>query len=220
MRRTRCGCSSNTDPIQAEAQETLDRQVAQLTRLVDDLLDVSRITTGRIRLKLETLDLRGVVHRAVEVVRPQADRKGQRLTESLPEEALWVEGDAARLEQVLVNLLDNANKYTDRDGLIAVTLQKEGDEAVLRVQDNGVGIAPEVLPHIFELFTQADQSLDRAQGGLGIGLALVQLLVAMHKGRVEARSALGQGSEFIVRLPVHASPDKRSVMKQGCATAD
>ena len=202
---------SSKDPIQAEAQETLDRQVLQLTRLVDDLLDVSRITTGRIRLKLESLDLRGVVHRAVESSRPHADLKGQRLTESLPEEALWVEGDAVRLEQVLVNLLDNANKYTDRGGLIAVTLQKEGNEAVLRVSDNGLGIAPEVLPHIFELFMQADQSLHRAQGGLGIGLALVQLLVAMHEGRVEARSALGQGSEFIVRVPVRSSPDERPV---------
>ena len=154
-------------------------------------------------------------------VRPQVDRKGQRLTESLPEEALWVEGDAVRLEQVLVNLLDNANKYTDRGGLIAVTLQKEGDEAVLRVRDNGIGIAPEVLPRIFELFTQADQSLDRAQGGLGIGLALVQSLVAMHEGRVEARSALGQGSEFIVRLPVRSSPDERPVDRSEiCASAD
>jgi len=202
---------SKTDPGQAEAQETLDRQISQLSRLVDELLDVSRITTGRIRLKLESLDLRGVVHRAVESCRPQAERKGQRLTESSPGEALWVEGDAVRLEQVLVNLLDNANKYTDREGLIAVTLQKEGDEAVLRVTDNGVGIAPEVLPHVFELFTQADQSLDRAQGGLGIGLALVQSLIAMHKGRAEALSVRGQGSKFIIRLPVSSAPGKLSV---------
>jgi PAS domain S-box-containing protein len=202
---------SSKDPMQAEALETLDRQVAQLTRLVDDLLDVSRITTGRIRLKLESLDLRGVVHRAVEISRPQAEQKRQRLTESSPMEALWVQGDAARLEQVLVNLLDNAIKYTDREGQIAVTLRKEGDEAVLHVSDSGVGIAPEVLPHIFELFTQADQSLDRAQGGLGIGLALVQLLIAMHKGRIEAHSALGRGSEFIIRLPVSSVPDKSSV---------
>ena len=200
----------NKDPIQAEAQETLDRQVSQLTRLVDDLLDVSRITTGRIQLKLESLDLRDVVHRAVETCRPKADQKGQRLTESSADQAMWVEGDAVRLEQVFVNLLDNANKYTDREGLIAVTLQKEGDEAVLRVRDNGVGIAAEVLPKVFELFMQADQALDRAQGGLGVGLALVQLLVTMHEGRVDARSEVGQGSEFIIRLPVCPSPRKRT----------
>ena len=201
---------TDKDPIRAEAHETLDRQVSQLARLVDDLLDVSRITTGRIRLKLESLDLREIVHRAVEICRPKADQKGQRLTESSAEEAMWVQGDAVRLEQVLVNLLDNANKYTGREGLIAVTLQKEGDEVLLRVRDNGVGIAAEMLPDVFELFTQADQSLDRAQGGLGVGLALVQLLVNMHEGRVEVRSELGQGSEFIVRLPVRSSAGKRS----------
>ena len=191
----------NPDPIQLEAQEMLDRQVAQLTRLVDDLLDVSRISTGRVRLKIESVDLRDVVRRAVEIVRPQVDRKGQTLTLSLPEKALRVLGDDVRLEQVIVNLLNNANKYTDRSGLLAVELRTEGDEAVLCVRDNGIGIEPEVLPRIFDLFTQADQSLTRAQGGLGVGLALVQSLVTMHGGRIEAHSAPGQGSEFIVRLP-------------------
>lgn len=199
------------NPIQVEAQAMIDRQVSQLARLVDDLLEVSRISTGRIRLQLERLDLRGIVHRAVEATQPQADQKGQRLAESLPANPLWVHGDAVRLEQVVVNLLNNASKYTDRRGQIEVTLQQERDEAVLRVRDNGVGIAPEMLPRIFDLFTQADQSLDRAQGGLGIGLALVQSLVTLHGGRVEAHSTHGQGSEFVVRLPALISPQESAV---------
>jgi signal transduction histidine kinase/ActR/RegA family two-component response regulator len=201
----------NRDPIQVETQGILHRQVSQLTRLVDDLLDVSRISSGRIRLKLENIDLRGVVHQAVETARPGVDRKLQSLRESLPEDALWVSGDAVRLQQVIVNLLDNASKYTDHEGLIRVTLQKEDEEAVVRVRDTGVGIPPEVLPRIFDLFTQADQSLERAQGGLGVGLALVKSLLTMHGGRVEAHSAPGQGSEFIVRLPALPSLHEPSV---------
>ena len=201
----------NPDPIQLEAQEVLDGQVAQLTRLVDDLLDVSRISTGRVRLQVEFLDLRDAVRRAVEIVRPQIDRQQQTLTLSLPDKAVHVLGDDVRLQQVVVNLLDNANKYTDRSGLLTVELRTEGDEAVLSVRDNGRGIEPEALPRIFDLFTQADQSLTQAQGGLGIGLALVQSLVAMHAGRTEAHSTPGQGSEFIVRLPAHTSAGERSV---------
>jgi PAS domain S-box-containing protein len=195
----------NPDPIQLEAQELLDRQVAQLTRLVDDLLDVSRISTGSVQLRIAPVDLCEVVRRAVRIVRPQVDRKGQTLTLSLPDKAVRVLGDDVRLQQVVVNLLDNANKYTDRSGLLAIDLRTEGDESMLCVRDNGMGIEPQVLPRIFDLFTQADQSLTRSQGGLGIGLALVQSLVAMHGGRVEANSAPGQGSEFIVRLPVDTS---------------
>jgi PAS domain S-box-containing protein len=201
----------NPDPIQLEAHEVLDRQVAQLTRLVDDLLDVSRISTGRVRLQVELLDLRDAVRRAIAIVRPQIDRKQQTLTLSLPDKAVRVLGDDARLQQVVVNLLDNANKYTDRSGLLTVELRTEGGETVLCVRDNGRGIEPEVLPRIFDLFTQADQSLTQAQGGLGVGLALVQSLVAMHAGRVEAHSALGQGSEFIVRLPLRTSAHERPV---------
>ena len=115
---------------------------------------------------------------------------------------MWLYADAARLEQVVVNLLTNAAKYTDKGGQIWLTVQQEGDECVLRVRDTGVGIAPDLLPHIFELFTQAERSLDRSQGGLGIGLALVQRIVEMHQGRVEAYSTLRQGSEFVVRLPM------------------
>ena len=129
---------------------------------------------------------------------------------SLPTQAIWLHADAARLEQVIVNLLTNAAKYTDQDGHIWLTLQQEGEEAVLRVRDTGVGIAPEILPRVFDLFTQADRSLDRSQGGLGIGLALVQRLVEMHGGSVAASSALGQGSEFVVRLPVVPPPEPQA----------
>ncbi len=209
----------NRDPKQVEAQAMIDRQVSQLTRLVDDLLEVSRISTGRIRLQLERVDLREIVQRAMETTRLQADQKAQSLTVSLPEKPLWVQGDAVRLEQVVVNLLNNASKYTDRGGQIEVTLQSGQDEAVLRVRDNGEGIAPEMLPCIFDLFTQADRSLDRAQGGLGIGLALVRSLVTLHKGRVEARSALGQGSEFVVHLPALSFPQGSAVVGADNASA-
>ena len=201
----------NPDPMQLEAQELLDRQVAQLTRLVDDLLDVSRISTGSVQLRIEPVDLCEVVQRAVEIVRPQVNRKGQTLTLSLPDKAVRVLGDGVRLQQVVVNLLDNANKYTDRSGLLAIELRTEGDASVLCVRDNGMGIEPQLLPRIFDLFTRADQSLTRSQGGLGVGLALVQSLVAMHGGKIEVHSALSQGSEFIVRLPVHSSARERPV---------
>lgn len=195
-------------PIQAKAHGMIERQVAQLARLVDDLLEVSRISTGRVRLQSESLDLRETIERACETTRPQIEQKSQSLDRSVPAEPVWVNGDAVRLEQVAVNLLNNASKYTDRGGEISVTLLREGDEAVLRVRDNGVGIAPDMLPLIFDLFTQADRSLDRSQGGLGIGLALVRSLVTMHRGSVEARSTLGQGSEFVVRLPVDLSSNE------------
>jgi signal transduction histidine kinase/ActR/RegA family two-component response regulator len=189
-------------PIQVEAHGTIDRQVAQLARLVDDLLEVSRITTGRIHLQEERVDLRGIVDRAIEATQPLAGQKGQSVAKSSPADPVWVYGDSVRLEQVVVNLLNNASKYTDRGGHIWVGLTQEAEEATLCVRDNGVGIAPELLPHIFDLFTQADKSLDRSQGGLGIGLALVKSLVNLHRGTVEALSTPGQGSEFIVKLPL------------------
>jgi len=202
-------------PLQVEAHGMIDRQVRQLARLVDDLLEVSRITSGRIHLQEDRVDLRAIVDRAIETTQPQASQKDQAVTKSLPAEPVWVYGDPVRLEQVVVNLLNNASKYTDRAGDIWVELRVEEDEAVLRVRDTGVGIAPELLPRIFDLFTQADKSLDRSQGGLGIGLALVQSLVTMHHGRVEAKSSPGQGSEFIVTLPVMLSPDVPTVQPTG-----
>ena len=200
---------SNRTSLQVEAQDMIDRQIVYLTRIVDELLDVARISNGRIRLQVDRVDMRVVVRHAVQAMRPHIDQRGKSLTQYLPGEPLHVQGDAIRLEQVVVNLLDNANKYTDGRGQIGITLQQESDEAVLRVRDNGVGIAPELLPHIFDMFTQADQSLDRAHGGLGIGLALVLSLVTLQGGRVEARSTPGEGSEFVVRLPMH-SPSNES----------
>ncbi len=192
------------NPILQQSASIIERQVGQLTRIVDELLEVSRITTGRIQLRQESIALGVVAENAVATVRSLIDQHKHELTVSLPTQAIWVHADAARLEQVVVNLLTNAAKYTDQGGHVWLTVQQEGEEAVLRVRDTGVGIAPDVLPRIFELFTQADRSLDRSQGGLGIGLALVQRLVEMHRGTVAASSVLGQGSEFVVRLPVVA----------------
>lgn len=194
----------NENPIQQRAMTTMERQVGQLAHLVDDLLEVSRVITGRIQLQLECLDLRGIAEHAVEAVRPLIERRKHVLSIWLPAEPVWVQGDPTRLEQVIVNLLSNAVKYADEGGHVWLTVQQEDDEVevVLRVRDTGLGIAPELLPRIFDLFTQAHRTLDRSEGGLGIGLSLVQKLVELHSGTVSAHSAgLGQGSEFIVRLP-------------------
>ena len=190
------------DPIQNQARGIIERQLGQLTLLIDDLMEVSRISTGRIHLHEEQLALNGIVKNALETVRPLIAKHRHSLELDLSPQIIWLFADAARLEQVVVNLLTNAAKYTDDDGSIWLSVQQEGDEAVLRVRDSGVGIAPELLPHIFDLFTQAERSLDRSQGGLGIGLCLVKRLVELHRGKVEVTSTLGQGSEFVVRLPV------------------
>jgi CheY-like chemotaxis protein/anti-sigma regulatory factor (Ser/Thr protein kinase) len=174
------------------------------------LLEVSRITTGRIQLRQDRIVLQGVVERAVESVRPLIDQRRHTLSLSLPQPSIWIQGDAARIEQVIVNLLNNAAKYTNEGGRIWLSIQQERQEAVIRVRDTGVGIAPELLPRIFDLFTQADRTLDRSEGGLGIGLALVERLVQMHGGKVEASSTPGTGSEFVVRLPLAAIPTGQS----------
>ena len=190
------------NPILQQSASIIERQVGQLTRIVDELLEVSRITTGRIQLRQESIAVGVVAENAVATVRSLIDQRKHELTVSLPTQVIWVHADAARLEQVVVNLLTNAAKYTDQGGHVWLTVQQEGEEAVLRVRDTGVGIAPEILPRIFDLFTQAERSVDRSQGGLGIGLALVHRLVEMHGGTVAVSSALGQGSEFVVRLAV------------------
>jgi PAS domain S-box-containing protein len=190
--------------VQKQARGIIERQVGQLQHLVDDLLEVSRITTGRVQLRQARVALRGIVDGAVETARPLIDQRMHELSISLPQETLWLNADAARLEQVVVNLLTNAAKYTEEKGHIWLSVQVEDDECVLRVRDTGVGIAPALLPKIFDLFTQAERSLDRSQGGLGIGLALVQRLTELHGGRVEVHSSVGQGSEFVVRLPLMA----------------
>jgi len=183
--------------------EMAKRQVRHLVRLVDDLLDVARITRGKITLRKEPVLLADVAARALELARPLVDARGHALTVSLPSEPVRLEADAVRLVQVLANLLGNAAKYTPPRGSIWLTAERVGDEVMVRVRDTGVGLPPALLPRIFDLFVQGDASLDRTPGGLGIGLTLVHALVELHGGRVEARSAgLEQGSEFLVWLPV------------------
>lgn len=195
------------DPGLQRLQAVIERQVRHLTRLVDDLLDVARMTSGKVRLEKKLVDVGKVISAAVETVRPLIDSRGHHLTVAPPCEPLHLDGDPTRLEQVVANLLNNAAKYTPEHGEIRLSAERSGDEAVIRVADSGVGIAPEMLPRIFDIFTQADRSLDRAQGGLGIGLALVKQLVAMHGGSVSAKSpGIGLGSEFAVRLPARRAP--------------
>ncbi len=191
------------DPTLDQARDIIDRQVNHLAQLVEDLLDVSRITRGKIQLRKERLDLCAVAPLAVETARPLIEGRQHQLSLDLGREPLWVEADPVRLEQIMTNLLTNAAKYTDPGGRIWLTARREGKEAVLQVRDTGIGIAPELQPRIFELFMQADPSLDRSQGGLGIGLTLVRSLVEMHGGLIGVASAgRGQGSEFTVRLPL------------------
>jgi signal transduction histidine kinase/DNA-binding response OmpR family regulator len=194
--------AGGSDPQVREIRDMMDRQVQHLVRLVDDLLDLSRITRGKVRLQTEPLELSEVLARAVEMCRPLIDERRHRLEVAAPPEPLHVEGDAVRLAQVVGNLLNNAAKYTEDGGQIWLSAGRDGDEAVVRVRDNGMGIPAEMLGSVFDLFTQVDHSLDRPHGGLGIGLTVVRQLVEMHAGRVEAHSdGLGRGSEFVVRLP-------------------
>jgi PAS domain S-box-containing protein len=188
---------------EAWARNIIDRQLTHMTRLVDDLLDVSRITSGKITLHREPIDLRDAIATAVEASRPLIDARHHRLEVTVPPEPLRMSADATRLAQVVVNLLNNAAKYTPEGGHIRLSLDSNGSQAIVRVRDNGMGITPELLPHVFDLFMQGQRSLDRSEGGLGIGLTLVHRLAHMHGGSVEAHSAgTGRGSEFVVRLPL------------------
>jgi CheY-like chemotaxis protein len=185
----------------------IDRQVTHLTRLVDDLLDVSRITSGKIILQKELLELAPVVESAVDSSRPLIEARKHALEVLLPAEPLRVEGDPTRLSQILVNLLNNAAKYTPEGGTIHLSAVREGEQVVIRVRDTGLGMPAELLPRVFDLFTQGDRSQERIEGGLGIGLALVRRLVEMHGGSVAAHSAgPGRGSELVVRLPLFDLP--------------
>jgi len=185
------------------AAALMDRQVHHMVRLVDDLLDVSRITRGKIDLRLERVDLESIIRQAVETSRPSIEAARHKLTMTLPLHAVWLRADAVRLAQVFANLLNNSCKYSEPDGRITLAAEAAGDEVVVSVRDTGVGIPAEMLPKIFELFMQIDQSLERSQGGLGIGLSLVRSLVELHGGSVQAFSeGPGLGSEFIVRLPI------------------
>src|SRR5262245_19418383 len=191
----------------AKARDLADRQLKHLTRLVDDLLDVSRIMRGKIDLRKEKVELAVIVARAVETARPLIDGSRHRLEVSLPAEPVWLEADLVRLAQAVGNLLCNAAKYTEPDGTISVVASCDAKEVAIRVRDNGIGIAPEVMPRLFQMFMQVAPRATRSQGGLGIGLTLVKSLIEMHGGTVEARSeGLGTGSEFEIRLPLAAAP--------------
>jgi CheY-like chemotaxis protein len=193
------------------ATDVIDRQVHQLTRLVDDLLDLSRITQGKIHLKTRIVELAAVVGSAVESSRPLIERTRHELTVSLPDEPVLLEGDFTRLSQVFVNLLNNAAEYTDPGGRIGLQAERTGDSVVVSVRDTGVGIAREMLPAIFDMFAQVDHSIEHLQHGVGAGLSLVRSLVEMHGGTVEARSeGEGKGSEFRVTLPVAAHQEERT----------
>jgi CheY-like chemotaxis protein len=188
-----------------EVRTMMEEQVAHMVRLIDDLLDVSRISRNRLELRREPLDLVTLVRETAEASRPQFEKAGLELRVELPDEPLPMQADPVRLAQVLGNLLTNAGKYTESGGHVRLALRREGEEAVLTVEDDGLGIPPDMLPRVFEMFTQIDPPLDRTQGGLGIGLALVRRMVELHGGRVAARSeGLGHGSCFEVRLPAPA----------------
>jgi signal transduction histidine kinase/ActR/RegA family two-component response regulator len=189
--------------IANDARDMMERQLDQMVRLVDDLLDVSRIATGKLALRRARVDLKDVITAAVETARPFIAARGHRLELALPDRTLPLEADATRLAQVFANLLNNAARYTEPGGRITIDAQADGREVVVRVVDTGIGIDPAMLDKVFELFAQADQSLERPTAGLGVGLTLARALVALHGGTVVARSeGRGKGSEFVVRLPL------------------
>src|SRR5690606_2792858 len=191
--------------ISAAAHDVIERQVGHMARLLDDLLDVSRLTRNTLELRLERVDLRAIVTASVDTVRPLFEAVNHRLTVALPPEPAWVMGDSTRLLQVLGNLLNNAAKFTDPGGRIEVEVGREAGRFALRVRDSGIGIAPELQPKLFELFVQGDRKHTRGTGGLGVGLSLAKRLVEMHGGSIEAHSeGFGSGSVFTVRLPMAA----------------
>lgn len=190
-------------PERQKLQAMIERQAARMTRLVEDLLDVSRVTGDRMRLNCERVDLRKVVGHAIETTASGVDAAEHQLTDSAPEEPVWVSGDPFRLEQVFVNLLSNAARYTGRGGQISICTEVLGPHAMVRVRDSGIGIAPQMLPHVFDLFRQVDAASPQSRSGLGIGLTIVRSLVELHGGNVVAASrGAGKGSEFTVTLPL------------------
>jgi PAS domain S-box-containing protein len=196
-----------------QAREMMERQLGLLVRLVDDLLDISRITRDKLEMRKARIDLWGVLQSAIETARPQIDARGHKLTVTLPPKPVYLDGDLTRLAQVFWNLLNNSAKYTEPGGHITLAAELHGGEAVVTVQDNGVGLPAASLPRLFEMFSQIDRSLERAEGGLGIGLALVKGLIEAHGGSVQARSeGVDHGSTFVVHLPVaqdDALPEKK-----------
>jgi signal transduction histidine kinase/ActR/RegA family two-component response regulator len=188
--------------IVEEARTMMERQLAHLVRLVDDLLDMSRVTSGKLELRRQWVELRTVIDAAIETSRPAIEQAGHELSVVIPQDPILLDGDSTRLSQVVSNLLNNSAKYTHRGGHVRLSVHREGDMAVIVVADDGIGIPPSMLGKVFEMFIQVDRALEKTNGGLGIGLSLVQGLVEMHGGTIEARSeGEGRGSQFIVRLP-------------------
>ncbi|MEJ0099403.1 MAG: HAMP domain-containing sensor histidine kinase [Pseudomonadota bacterium] len=199
------GSHAQEDTKQQQLQALIERQTRNMTRLIDDLLDIARMRNDSLRLHCERLDLRAIVAHAVETLASEIDTRGHQLTTVAPDHPLWVTGDPFRLEQVFVNLLANAAKYTGPGGRIAIRIHVRENLGVVRICDSGSGITPELLPHIFQLFRQAGETGSQSLAGLGIGLAIVRTLVEMHGGDVTANSpGAGQGSEFVVCLPMES----------------
>jgi signal transduction histidine kinase len=212
--------SASSDPTVERVCEMMERQVNRMVRLVDDLMEVSRITRGLIELRKEETDLATIIREAVETSKPLIEAGQHQLAISLPPDVIPIYGDALRLGQVFSNLLNNAAKYTDTGGQIWLTARREGSDAVVSVRDNGIGLSADALSIVFDMFMQADRSTNRSHGGLGIGLTLVKSLVELHGGTVSAHSeGLEQGSEFTVRLPIpvgrHFAPVQPTVARRG-----
>jgi signal transduction histidine kinase len=189
--------------LREQACSTMERQLGQMVRLIDDLLDVSRITRNKLDLRRERVELASVIRHAVEACGPLAEGADHQLTVVLPPEPIFLNADPVRLTQVFVNLLGNACKFTERGGRVRLAAERLGIDVVVSIQDTGVGIPPDMLPQVFDMFTQVDRTLERSQGGLGIGLTLVKRLVELHDGTVSAYSeGQGRGSELVVRLPI------------------
>jgi signal transduction histidine kinase len=204
------------------SEEVIQRQTRQISRLVDDLLDISRISSGKLVIHRQPTDLRPIVERAVDVVRPLVEEREQSIFVELESRPLPLDADPARVEQILVNLLTNAAKYTGPNGKITLNATRDGaGQIVIRITDNGVGIDPEMLGKVFDLFTQVDRTLDQSRGGLGLGLTLVRRLVELHGGQVAAHSeGLGRGSQFVIRLPTPADERRDPSADVGGRTAD
>jgi PAS domain S-box-containing protein len=214
------GTKEELDPTIEWARAIIERQVGHMSRLVDDLLDVSRITSGKITLRREATDLAALVAKSVDATRAVFEKRRLVVEEDLGPGPLRVSGDATRLSQIILNLLNNAAKYTPPGGHVWVSVAREGGEAVLSVRDDGIGMSPELVPHVFELFVQGERGLDRSEGGLGLGLTMVQRLVNLHGGTALARSpGLGQGSEFLVRFPVDETPEAAAPPAAGLESA-
>jgi CheY-like chemotaxis protein/two-component sensor histidine kinase len=202
------------------ARDVVDHQTRQMAQLVDDLLEISRVTRGKVRLQKEVVAVATIIAYAVETSRPIIDAHRHRLSIALPPEPILVDADAVRMAQVLSNLLNNAAKYTDAGGHIRLAVQVEEELVVFRVRDDGIGIRAEMLSTVFDLFTQVDHSLDRSNGGLGLGLTVVRSLVELHGGSVQAASeGLGKGSEFMVRLPIWKAEETEATDRLPCVSS-